>query len=184
MATAVSTSQTCRNFINGRWVESSATKSSERRNPANLDEIIGFAPLSTREETREAIAAARAAFPAWRDTPAPVRSRVLAKAAMLMEQQKDEIARLMTREEGKALKDALGEAQKSINILEFMAGEGRRLGGETLPSELPKNFAYTLKQPLGVLQATCPMNQPILAFHIRRPVARGTLDGLEVGEGS
>src|SRR5690349_6515056 len=99
MATAVSASQTCRNFINGRWVESSATRTSERRNPANLDEVVGFAPLSTREETRQAISAAHAAFPAWRDTPAPVRSRVLAKAALLMEEQKDEIARLMTREE-------------------------------------------------------------------------------------
>src|SRR5258708_31874566 len=122
MATAVSTSQTCRNFLNGRWVESSATLTSERRNPANLDEIVGFAPLSTREETRDAIASAKAAFPAWRETPAPVRGRILAKAAVLMEQQKDEIARLMTREEGKTLKDALGEVLKSINILEFMAG--------------------------------------------------------------
>ncbi len=161
MATAASTSQTCRNFIGGRWVESSASGTSERRNPANLDEIIGFAPLSTREETREAVAAARAAFPGWRDTPAPVRSRVLAKAALLMEQQKEDVARLMTREEGKALKDALGEVQKSINILEFMAGEGRRLGGETLPSELPKNFAYTLKQPLGVVAAIAPWNFPV-----------------------
>src|SRR5260370_37419365 len=96
-ATAVSTSQTCRNFINGQWVESSATRTSERRNPANLDEIVGFAPLSTREETRDAIAAARSAVPAWRATPAPVRARVLAEAALLMEQRRDEIARLMTR---------------------------------------------------------------------------------------
>src|ERR1700752_4205332 len=145
MATAVSTSQTCRNFINGRWVESSATRSSERRNPANLDEIIGFAPLSTREETREAIAAAHAAFPAWRDTPAPVRARVLTKAALLMERQQDEIARLMTREEGKALKDALGEVQKSINILEFMSGEGRRIGGGTPPQAVSKKFAFTIQ---------------------------------------
>src|SRR3979411_2898531 len=161
MATAVSTSHTCRNFIGGRWAESSAAGTSERRNPANLDEIIGLTPLSTREETREAIAAARAAFPARRDTPAPVRARVLSKAALLMEQQKDEIARLMTREEGKALKDALGEVQKSVNILEFMAGDGRRLGGETIPSEMPKNFAYTLKQPLGVVAAIAPWNFPV-----------------------
>src|SRR5260370_30053289 len=104
MATAVSTSQTCRNFINGRWIESSATRASERRNPANLDEIIVFAPLSTREEPRQAVAAALAAFPSWRDTPAPVRGRVIANAALLMEQQKDEVARLMTREEGQTLK--------------------------------------------------------------------------------
>ncbi len=161
MATAISTSQTCRNFINGCWVESSSLRTSERRNPANLDEVVGFAPLSTREEAREAIAAARAAFAGWRDTPAPVRGRVVAKAAILMEQQKDELARLMTREEGKTFKDALGEVQKSINILDFMAGEGRRIAGETLPSELPKNFAYTLKQPLGVVAAIAPWNFPV-----------------------
>src|SRR3989440_4176830 len=161
MPTAFPLSQPCRNFINGRWVESPATRTSERRNPANLEEVIGFTPLSTREEAREAVAAARAAFPAWRDTPAPVRSRVLAKAALIMEQQKEELARLMTREEGKALKDAMGEVLKSVNILEFMAGEGRRIAGETLPSELPKNFAYTLKQPLGVVAAIAPWNFPV-----------------------
>jgi aldehyde dehydrogenase (NAD+) len=161
MATATSTSQVCRNFINGRWVESRSARSSERRNPANLDEVIGLAPLSTREETREAVAAARQAFPAWRETPAPLRGRVIAKAALLMEQQREDLARLMTREEGKTLRDSLGEVQKSINILEFMAGEARRIGGETLPSELPKNFAYTLKQPLGVVAAITPWNFPV-----------------------
>ena len=161
MATATSTVQVCRNFIQGRWVESSSSRTSERRNPANLDEVIGLAPLSTREETRQAVAAALAAFPKWRDTPAPVRGRVISKAALLMEEQKDDLALLMTREEGKALKDALGEVRKSINILEFMAGESRRIGGETVPSELPKNFAYTLKQPLGVVGAITPWNFPI-----------------------
>ena len=161
MATATTTAQVCRNFINGRWVESRSARTVERCNPANLDELIGLAPLSTREETREAIAAARAAFPAWRDTPAPVRGRVIARAALLMEQQKEDLARMLTREEGKALKDSLGEVLKSINILEFMAGEARRIGGETLPSELPKNFAYTLKQPLGVVAAITPWNFPV-----------------------
>src|SRR5713226_3619695 len=161
MATATTTAQVCRNFINGRWVESRSPRTVERRNPANLDEVIGLAPLSTREETREAVAAARSAFAAWRDTPAPVRGRVISKAALLMEQQKEELARTLTREEGKTFKDALGEVLKSINILEFMAGESRRIGGETLPSELPKNFAYTLKQPLGVVAAITPWNFPV-----------------------
>ena len=161
MATVATTGQICRNFINGRWVESRSTRTVERRNPANLDEVIGLAPQSTREETREAIAAARAAFPAWRETPAPVRGRVIAKAALLMEQQKEELARILTREEGKTFKDSIGEVQKSINILEFMAGESRRIGGETLPSELPKNFAYTLKQPLGVVATITPWNFPV-----------------------
>jgi len=161
MATVATTVQICRNFINGKWVESKATRTSERRNPANLDEVVGLVPLSSREETREAIAAAKAAFAAWRDTPAPVRGRVIAKAAIIMEQQKDELARILTREEGKTLKDSLGEVMKSVNILEFMAGESRRIGGETVPSELPKNFAYTIKQPLGVVAAITPWNFPV-----------------------
>ncbi len=161
MATATTTQNLCRNFINGRWVESRSGRSVERRNPANLDELVGLAPLSTREETREAIAAARAAFPAWRDTPAPVRGRAIAKAAILMEQQKEDLARILTREEGKTLNDATGEVMKSVNILEFMAGESRRIGGETLPSELPRNFAYTMKQPLGVVAAITPWNFPV-----------------------
>ncbi len=161
MATAMTATQICRNFINGKWVESKATRTSERRNPANLDEVVGLVPLSSREETREAIAAAKAAFAAWRDTPAPVRGRVIAKAALIMDQQKEELARILTREEGKTFKDSLGEVIKSINILEFMAGESRRIGGETVPSELPKNFAYTVKQPLGVVAAITPWNFPV-----------------------
>jgi aldehyde dehydrogenase (NAD+) len=161
MATPAKTAPIGRNFINGKWVDSRATRTSERRNPADLNEVIGLAPLSTREEAREAIAAAQAAFPAWRETPAPVRGRVIAKAALIMEQRKEELARMLTREEGKTLKDSLGEVQKSINIMEFMAGESRRIGGETLPSELPKNFAYTIKQPLGVVAAITPWNFPV-----------------------
>jgi acyl-CoA reductase-like NAD-dependent aldehyde dehydrogenase len=161
MTTATAAAQGLRNFINGRWVDSRSGRTFERRNPANLDEVVGLAPLSTREEVREAVAAAKAAFPGWRDTPAPVRGRAIAKAALLMEQQKDELARILTREEGKTLKDSLGEVIKSINILEFMAGESRRIGGETLPSELPKNFAYTMKQPLGVVGAITPWNFPV-----------------------
>jgi len=126
-----------------------ARRRSSTTNPANFDEVVARTPKSTREEMRMAISAAKAAFPAWRDTPAPVRGRVLGKATLLMDQQKEELARLLTREEGKTLKDSLGEVQKSINILEFMTGEARRLGGETLPSELPRNFAYNREMPAG-----------------------------------
>jgi alpha-ketoglutaric semialdehyde dehydrogenase len=161
MATAAISSTKAKNFINGKWVESRSEKIIERRNPANVDEVVARAPQSTREEMREAVAAASAAFPTWRDTPAPLRGRVLHKATAIMEQQKEELARLLTREEGKTLKDSLGEVQKSINILEFMTGEARRLGGETLPSELPRNLAYTVKCPLGVIGAITPWNFPV-----------------------
>jgi acyl-CoA reductase-like NAD-dependent aldehyde dehydrogenase len=160
MGTAATTTQVCRNFINGRWVESKG-RAVERRNPANLDEVVAVVPLSSREEAKEAVAAAKGAFPGWRDTPAPQRGRVLLKAMRLMEEQKEELARLLTREEGKALKDSLGEVQRSINILEFMAGEARRLTGESFPSELPKNFAYTTRQPLGVVGIITPWNFPV-----------------------
>ncbi len=78
-----------------------------------------------------------------------------------MTEQRDEVARILTHEEGKTFKESFVEVQRSINILEFMAGEGRRLGGQTLPSELPKTLAYIIKQPLGVVGAITPWNFPI-----------------------
>src|ERR1700720_2964564 len=93
--------------------------------------------------------------------PAPNRGKLLFTATRIMQEQKEDLARLLTREEGKALKDSLGEVQRSINITEFMAGEARRLNGETLPSELPKNFSYTIRQPLGVVGAITPWNFPV-----------------------
>ena len=132
MGTAITTEQLCRNYINGQWVESKSPKIVERRNPANTDEVVARIPLSTREEMKQAIVAAKAAFPAWRDTPAPNRGKILFNATRLMQEQKEDLARLLTREEGKSLKDSLGEVQRAINIIEFMAGEARRLNGETL----------------------------------------------------
>jgi aldehyde dehydrogenase (NAD+) len=161
MATATTTAQVCRNFINGQWVASRSGRVFERRNPADQDEIVAVVPLSTREEACEAIAAAKAAFPAWRDTPAPVRGKIVARAAAILEARKEEVARLLTREEGKTLKDSLGEVTRSVNILEFTAGEARRMGGETVPSEMPRNFAYTFKQPLGVVGSITPWNFPV-----------------------
>jgi alpha-ketoglutaric semialdehyde dehydrogenase len=161
MTTATVIAPVCRNFINGRWVESRSGQTIERRNPANRKEVTSVAPLSTREEVQEAIAAAKAAFPGWRDTPAPVRGKILARAAALMEAEKEALARTLCREEGKTLKEALVEVQRSINILEFTAGEGRRMGGETIPSEAAKNLAYTIKQPLGVVGAITPWNFPV-----------------------
>ena len=161
MATATSAATLCRNYINGKWVESRSPKIVERRNPANTDEVVARIPLSTREEMKEAIGAAKTGFPAWRETPAPNRGKILFNATRLMQEQKENLARLLTREEGKALKDSLGEVQRAINIMEFMAGEARRLNGETLTSELPKNFSYTIRQPLGVVGAITPWNFPV-----------------------
>lgn len=160
-ATQVRQATVCPNYIDGRWVESSSGRTLERRNPANLDDLIGLAPLSTREEIHEAVSAAKRAFPAWSETPAPRRGKYLFQAARIMEEQKEELARLLTREEGKTVGESHGEIQRAINIVEFTAGEARRLTGETMPSELPKNFAYTIRQPLGVVGLITPWNFPV-----------------------
>ena len=158
-ATAITTKAL--NFIGGKWIASAGDQKRVRRNPANSDDAIGEVTLSTREEAKEAIRAAAAALPAWRATPAPVRGKIIARVAQIMTERKDELARLLTREEGKTLSDSAGEILRSINVLDYMAGESRRLGGEVLPSELPKNFAYTIKQPLGVVGCITPWNFPV-----------------------
>jgi acyl-CoA reductase-like NAD-dependent aldehyde dehydrogenase len=150
-----------RNFIGGAWVESASGKTILNWNPADTRDVLGLVPLSTAEEARRAVAAARAAFPAWRDTPAPVRGGILYRAWALMEKEKEDLARRLTREEGKTVKESLGEIQRTINILEFTAAEGRRPGGHTVPSELPKNFCYTVRQPLGVVACITPWNFPV-----------------------
>jgi aldehyde dehydrogenase (NAD+) len=150
-----------RNFIGGEWVESKGSKTVLNTNPADFRDVIGLAPLSTADEARAAVDAAKAAFPAWRDTPAPLRGRILFRAWQIMDQEKEQLARLLTREEGKTVKESLGEILRTINVLEYAAAEGRRLAGETLPSELPRNFAYTLRQPLGVVACITPWNFPV-----------------------
>ncbi|HUG53449.1 MAG TPA: aldehyde dehydrogenase family protein [Vicinamibacteria bacterium] len=153
--------QTYRNFVGGAWVTSESPRSVPNSNPADTREVLGHVPLSTAEEARAAVAAARAAFPSWRDTPAPVRGRILFQVQALMDKEKDHLARLLTREEGKTVKESMGEIQRTINILEYTAGEGRRLGGSTVPSELPHNFCYTLRQPVGVVACITPWNFPV-----------------------
>jgi len=152
---------TYQNFIGGEWIKSSASKSAPNVNPANTDDVIGDIPLATREEARRAVEAAAEAFAKWRSTPAPTRGRIVAQAARLLETNKEELAQTLTREEGKTIAESRGELQRSINVAEFCAGESRRLTGETIPSELPLNFAYTIKQPLGVVACVTPWNFPV-----------------------
>jgi len=148
-------------FIGGEWKESQSPKYVENRNPARIDEILGLVPLAAAEEVDAAVEAARQAFLSWRRKPAPQRGAIIARAAQIMTERKEELARALTREEGKILRESRGEVQRSINILEFMAGEGRGLGGETLPSELEYNFCYTIRQPLGVVAVITPWNFPV-----------------------
>jgi len=152
---------TYRNFIGGQWSESRSSKTVNNINPANTDDIIGAVKQATRDEARAAVEAAAEAFQGWRSTPAPARGRIVAKAARLMEEAKEELAQILTREEGKTISESRGELQRSINVAEFCAGESRRMNGETIFSELPSNFVYTIKQPLGVVAVVTPWNFPV-----------------------
>jgi aldehyde dehydrogenase (NAD+) len=150
-----------RNYINGEWLESVAEQTAPNLNPANTDDVLGTVRLSTREEARRAVESAADAFRGWRATPAPQRGRIVARFARLLEDDKENLARLLTREEGKTVSESRGEVQRAINVAEFCAGESRRMNGETIQSELPANFAYTIKQPHGVVACVTPWNFPV-----------------------
>jgi aldehyde dehydrogenase (NAD+) len=153
--------KTYRNYVGGEWTESASGKTVANVNPADTQDALGQVPLSTAEEATRAVDAAAAAFPKWRDTPAPQRGAVLFRAMAILDKEKEDVARLLTREEGKTFKESLGEVQRSVNILEYIAGEGRRMGGRTIPSELLSNFCYTVRQPLGVVACITPWNFPV-----------------------
>src|SRR5882724_9842885 len=150
-----------RNFINGKFIPSESKDTLDNVNPADLKDIIGTVRLSTRDEAKAAVDAAHEAFEGWRSTPAPARGKIVAKAAQLMDAAREELAALLTREEGKTLGESRGELSRSINVVEFCAAEGRRQNGETIASELPNNFAYTIKQPHGVVACVTPWNFPV-----------------------
>jgi len=150
-----------RNYVNGEWIGSATGRTTPNVNPADTSEVLGTVPAQDRETVQKAIAAARAALPAWRSTPGPKRGAILFEALRLMRERAEELATAMTREEGKTLAESRGEVSKSMNVLEFIAGEGRRLAGETLPSEMPKTVAYTVREPVGVVGIVTPWNFPI-----------------------
>src|SRR5919202_3021759 len=146
--------------IGGEWYHPRGERVIRNVNPADTSDVIAEFPAATAADAERAVDGAQAAFRAWRDTPAPERGRVLWRAADIARRRTDEIAELMTREEGKILREARGEVVKGINVLEFNAGEGFRLGGETLPSEAGDTFTYTIRRPLGVVSIITPWNFP------------------------
>ena len=147
--------------MNGEWRDTGTGRHAPNMNPANTDNVLGELPLSSREEAAVAIAAARVAQPGWADTPAPERGRLIARVQRLMAERAEDLARVLTREEGKILRESRGEVQRTLNILEFVAGEGLRLSGDTMPSEIGHTFAYTVREPIGVVGAITPWNFPV-----------------------
>jgi len=147
-------------YIDGQWYHPQSNRVVRNVNPADPDDVLAEFPSATAKDTERAVETARAAFREWRKTPGPERGRVIWRAADTARQRADEIARTLTREEGKILKEAKGEVLKGISLLEFYAGEGFRMHGKTLPSETRDTFTYTLRRPLGVVGLISPWNFP------------------------
>jgi len=150
-----------RNYIGGEWVEAASGETFESRNPADRDEVLGSFPRSGKDDVERAVRAAKEAYPRWMATPAPERSDYLMRAGLLLEERLEEWSELMTREMGKTLKESRGDIQEGIDFLHYMAGEGRRMFGHTMPSELPNKFSMTVRHPIGVVGLITPWNFPI-----------------------
>jgi len=147
-------------YVNGKWYHPTSERLVRNLNPANTDDVLAEFPSGTGQDVERAVEAAQAAFPAWRNVPGPERGRVIWRAADIARRRADEIARTMTREEGKILKEAKGEVMKGISLLEFYAGEGFRMHGKTMPSEVRDTFTYTIRRALGVVGLIAPWNFP------------------------
>lgn len=147
-------------YINGKWFHPKSERLVRNLNPADPDDVIAEFPAAAAVDVQHAIDAAQGSFRAWKKTPGPERGRVLWRAADIARQRADEIARTLTREEGKVFKEAKGEVMKGISLLEFYAGEGFRMHGKTLPSEARDTFSYTIRRPLGVVGLIAPWNFP------------------------
>ncbi|TMG01349.1 MAG: aldehyde dehydrogenase family protein [Chloroflexi bacterium] len=149
------------NYINGHWVEPKTDNRHQRENPGNTDEIVCSFPDSGAQDVADAVEAAAEAFESWRFVPAPRRAEVLFRAAEIMAARKEDLARDVTTEMGKVLKEARGDVQEGIDMTYYVAGEGRRMWGQTTPSELPDKFNMSVRQPHGVVAAITPWNFPI-----------------------
>ncbi len=152
---------TFRHFIAGEWVESVGGATFESRNPADRRDVIGRFQQGTSADVAMAVKAAETALPMWKRTPAPKRGEILYAFGALMAEHKERLARAMTREMGKVIAEARGDVQEGIDIAFLMAGEGRRMPGDTVPSELPDKWAMSIRQPIGIAGIITPWNFPM-----------------------
>src|SRR5208337_166064 len=150
-----------KNYVNGEWVTSASGHTFDNINPANTHELVGIFQKSNQQDVDYAIQAAKEAYKSWRLTPPPKRGEILYRAARLLVERKEAYAEQMTREMGKILEETRGDVQEAIDMTYYMAGEGRRLFGQTTPSELPDKFAMSVRQSIGVCGMITPWNFPM-----------------------
>src|SRR5436190_16000240 len=157
---AIAGAKTFQNYIDGEWVDAASGETFESTSPAD-GETIGAFPKSGPEDVDRAVAAAKRAYEEWRLVPAPKRGEVLFRFAQLLAESKDDLTDLMTHEMGKVKAEAAGDVQEAIDMAYYMGGEGRRLFGQTTPSELREKFQMSVRMPVGVVGAITPWNFPI-----------------------
>lgn len=150
-----------KNFIGGQWVESGGGETFQRLNPADTSEVVAVVSRAKEEDVDKAVSEAREAYDPWRHTPPPKRGEILFRAGEIIEKRKKELGELLTREMGKVLGEALGDVQEAIDMAYYMAGEGRRLSGQTVPSELPDKDCKSVRVPVGVCGLITPWNFPM-----------------------
>ncbi len=155
-------SETFFNIIDGQPVVPEGATWFESRNPANADDCLGRFVESTPDIVAQAAESARRAAVGWGGTPAPSRAAVLSSVLAAVEKHADELARLMTREMGKPLRESQGEMTKALAESRFMIGEAYRLNGETVPSERKQYWTQTIRVPIGPVAAITPWNFPVI----------------------
>lgn len=152
---------TYNNYINGEWVASKSGETFKSTNPADHSEVLGYFQYSDAEDVEEAVRVCKEAFHPWSRTAVPKRGKILFKLIRLLEEEKENLAEIITKEVGKTYKNAVGEVNKTIEAMEQFSGEATRLKGETVPSQDADIFAYTVKEPLGVVGVIAPYNFPL-----------------------
>jgi aldehyde dehydrogenase (NAD+) len=130
-------------------------------NPADIREEVSVFSEASLDDVKQAIDSAYEAFNKWSRIPPHKRSRILFRAANIIEQELEDFARLLTREEGKTLRESKAEVKRDVGILRFYAGIAPKLGGKTLPSQLPSTVVLTIREPLGVISVITPWNVPL-----------------------
>lgn len=161
MATTMTDVQTFGNYINGEWRPAASGETFENRSPADTDDLVGRFAASGAEDVEAAVAAADEAAGGWRRTSPIVRANILFKAAEILASRVDQIGRELTREEGKTLKEGIGETTRAVQILRYYAGEAQQPDGEHYPSLSPTTLLYTVREPLGVVAVITPWNFPV-----------------------
>jgi aldehyde dehydrogenase (NAD+) len=153
--------KTYKNYIGAAQLPARSGKTFQNTNPADTRDVIGVFPASDADDVNDAVEAAARAYQTWRLVPAPKRAEILYRTGELLSQRKEKYAREMTREMGKVLAETRGDVQEAIDTAFYMAGEGRRLFGQTTPSELRNKFAMSVRMPVGVIGMIAPWNFPM-----------------------